>query len=99
MAAKGQTCHEGVKFSVRRYPVSYTFEKAKGTTLLIQKFPHNLASFPHNHPFLLYNIAENSHIIFPFFPHPIRWPAFRCQWVKLTYVPLPWQHQYIEAGL
>ena len=35
MAAKGQTCHEGVKFLVRRSRVFYTFEKAKGTTLLI----------------------------------------------------------------
>ena len=51
------------------------FEKAKGTTLLILEFPHNLASFLHNHHFVPHNIAENFRQIFYFFLHPIRWPV------------------------
>ena len=30
--------------------------------------------FSHNSHFLPHNIAENFHLIFHFFPHPIRWP-------------------------
>ena len=65
---------KGLKFSITRLSVFHTLKIAKGTVLLILEFPHNLAFFPHNRHFRPHNFAQNFHIIFHFFPHPIRWP-------------------------
>ena len=49
--------------------------KAQGVnlaSLVLFKFPHNPAFFLHNQHISLHNIQENFHIIFIFFPHPIR---------------------------
>ena len=45
MAAKGQTCQKGLKFSVGRQSVFCTLKKAKGTVLLILQISEECGVF------------------------------------------------------
>ena len=81
MAAKGQTSSKGLKLSV------YVGKSQGNNFINFKNFHINyLESFPHNRHYLPCSTAENFHIIFQFFPHPIRWPVmsnifYKFQWL------------------